>query len=49
MEFTTEHWAALTTYYGDRLADPGVYPKVFAHQVLLWRYYEMKPIETAVE
>lgn len=42
MELTNEHWEALTKYYGDSLVDPDVYPKVFAHQLALWRYYEMK-------
>ena len=47
MELTSEHWTALTEYYGDTLADPDVFPKIFAHQVLLWRNYEMKLPEAA--
>lgn len=39
----------LRDYYGDKLADFEQYPKIFAYQVKMYKYYEMpKPVEESV-
>lgn len=48
MELTTEMWDALKGHYGVALADPDVFPKLFAYQVLLWRNYDAPQLQTVL-
>lgn len=40
------YYEKLVEYYGDKLADPIHYPKIFEYQVRLYRYYTEPKVET---
>lgn len=46
MELTKEHYEEFLEMFGERAADPDVFPMTFAYQVKLFLYWKMTNVNS---